>query len=149
MNDQTSPDDEITPLEAETKPVIYSKRVIYIFSVLLPGFGGILLAMNLKDTGEKKAANLVLLGSIAYTLVLTIIEYRFNTKGSFFGVLSHFAAGFFLSEYVFQKYFPDAGNYAKKPVWIPSVIGVAMFFLLVLAILYGSANNSFTPANSR
>jgi len=93
--------------------------------------------INLKNIGEKKAANFVLLGSIAYTVLVIIIANSLNTKSSSLGVLSGIIGGAILSEVVFKKYFPDADSYAKKQIWIPSIIGLVILSLFVLAIIYG------------
>jgi len=137
MNDVISTDNQIIPLEAETKPAIYSKRVIYVFSVLFSAiFGGVLLMKNLRSIGEKKVANLILLGSIAYTILIIIIGNSINGNKSSFGILSCLVGGAILSEYFFKKYFPDADSYEKKPFWIPLIIGIAIVAFIVLCTIY-------------
>ena len=116
---------------------IYSRRAIRGFAIFFsPLFGGILLMINLRNVGYKKAANLVLAGSLAYTFLMGIaINYVLPANGMSTIVFS-VIGGILLADYVFPKYFPEE-DYYPKPIWTPLLIGIGMC-VLFFTLMYQS-----------
>jgi hypothetical protein len=118
---------------------IYSKRAIWGFSVFFsPVFGGFLLRQNLIDSNRKKEANLILLISIAFTVLTIFIVNSFHTKGGSFSYLFNMVWGAILSEYFFKKYFPD-DHYEYKKIWKALLISIAITVPILLAMIFAPA----------
>ena len=129
---QTETEDK---LEGLIKPMIYSKRVIYVFSIFFSSiFGGILLMQNLKDIGKKKEANVVLLVSILLTVSTIIIANII--KGRSIALICNIGGAAVLSEYFYKKYFPDEIDYEKKKIWKPLIIGIVVSVIFILFIFW-------------
>lgn len=118
-------------------PEYYSKLAIYTFSVVFTMLaGGLLLRKNLINAKNKKAANHVLLFSIAYTITfLTIMIYVSEVIQSTSSLAIGFnGLGAFILERLFwDKHLGADTMYRKKPVWKPLLIWIAIssFFILI------------------
>jgi len=135
MKEQEDSHDE--DLHMEENPKIYSRKAIWGFSIFFsPIFGGVLLMENLKNIDKKKAANVVLILSIAYT-ILTFIVVNIPEKSiSALTIGFNFVGGYALSEHFFKIYIPQGENYPKKKIWKPLIISVIITLPSVLALLY-------------
>lgn len=141
-------DENNVPEEQEDDYVeIYSKRAIFWFSVLaMPLIGGVLLVLNLRAAGFKKAAYSVAIFSILYTVIcyFAVSEYLmhfkvnlsvYNNNLFILSLLStglNIAGGLILSEYFFKKYFPEDDYYPKSvanPLFITFIIVIALKLL--------------------
>lgn len=135
MNEMYQPVETEHQLEGLIKPVIYSKRAIYLFAFLFsPLIGGLLLMQNLKDIGKKKEANMMLLVSIfltAATVVITVLLPGRSTS-----LVCNIGGGAVLSEYFYKKYFPDDADYEKKKIWKPLLIAASICVLLIFLALW-------------
>jgi len=125
---------------------IYSKRAIFWFSVFSPLFGGILLMLNLKAAGYKKAIYTILVFLILFALASNVLvnqftlHYKvdfkvFNQNLVILFVISsvlNVGCALILSQYFFRKYFPD-NDYYPKNIQTPLLIfiSVMIFFMLV------------------
>jgi len=129
----------VTELNKDDVVKIYSRKVVYAFSVLFaPIFGGVLLRQNLIDTKRKKEANIVLAFSIIFT-VLTIIIVNsgvFEVRTSSLTFVLNLIWGAVLSEYFFKKYFPNSQHYEYKKIWKALLISVIIITPLILVIIY-------------
>lgn len=115
---------------------IYSKKAILGFSICFaPIFGGMLLRQNLIDDNRKKEANVVLLSSIVFTVLTIIIVNSMERKASSLTYLLNMGWGAILSEYFFNKYFPNK-NYKFKKIWKALLISIAIMIPFLLAIIY-------------
>jgi len=113
---------------------IYSKKAIWGFSVLFaPIFGGVLLRQNLIDNKKKKEANIVLVTSIVFTVLTILIVNSFDIKNSSLTFLLNMVWGAILSEYFFDKYFPN-DNYEYKKIWKALLISIAIIIPFLLLI---------------
>lgn len=122
-----------TEVNEDNTPKIYSRNAIWVFSVIFaPIFGGVLLRQNLIDCEKKKEANIVLLTSIAMT-VLTFLIVN-NTKNVPTYILN-LAWGAILTEYFFKKYFPNE-NHQYKKIWKALIISVIIIIPFLLAIIH-------------
>lgn len=123
---------------------IYSKWAILGFSVLVsPLVGAILLMINLRSVGFRKQATGVLLFTIAYLFLASIIigsvlkpppnitltELARNKQFIIYNLVAQIIGGGILAEYFYKKYFP-ADHYKFKSVWRP----LAIMFIITLAI---------------
>lgn len=141
-------DENNVPEEQEDDYVeIYSKKAIFWFSILaMPLIGGVLLVLNLKAAGLKKAALRVAIFAVLYTAIsdLAVSEYLmhfkvnltvYNTNLFILSLLSiglNIAGGLILSEYFFKKYFPEDDYYPKSianPLFITVIIVIALKLL--------------------
>ena len=123
---------------------IYSKKAIFWFAFLLgPMFGSILLMLNLREVGYKRAANIILLFTILFDCVSEIglflyvkyshidilalqkkmMNYKpgdasfLDEKTIFLPILAlalRLGGALFISQYFFKKYFPEDDYYAKS-----------------------------------
>jgi len=140
---------------------IYSKKAVFWFFMLLgPLFGGVLLMLNLKAAGYKRAINIIfffiLLFDIGSELLLVtyvnyykidLIAYQrklfANTKGdlSVFDekitilmvsiIVLRVIGGLILTRYFFKKYFPDDDYYPKS---IANVLFISIFAFIILSL---------------
>jgi hypothetical protein len=122
----------------ENAPVYYSTRAIRVFSILCGVlFGSIMMAINLgKATEEKKGVGTV----IGFGILFTIIEIYFlkDVKASFSLTYVCNLVGSYILNYLFwNKYIGTDTQYRAKPIWIPTIIGVILIGLFVLAIVLG------------
>jgi len=118
---------------------IYSKRAIFVFSILFTTiFGGVLLMQNHKDTGNKKIANQVLTFSILYTIIAIIILYELNAnKHLGMTYLVNAVGAIFLTELFYSKYFPIDKYFAYKKIWKPLIISIIIVTVpFLLGVLY-------------
>jgi hypothetical protein len=141
-------DENNVPEEQEGDYVeIYSKKAIFWFSILaMPLIGGVLLVLNLRAAGFKKAAYTVAIFSVLYTAIsdLAVSEYLihfkvnltvYNTNLFILSLLSialNIAGALILTEYFFKKYFPEDDYYPKSiasPLFITVLIIIALKFL--------------------
>lgn len=151
-------DEEIENKYSEDDYVdIYSKRAILGFSVFFGViFGGVLLMLNLRAAGFKRAAWQVLLFSAFYHILSGVLisatGLRVNVAAIKAGasgtplnpadmqtvislyaltLLINLAGGLVLTRYFFKKYFPD-NDYYPKPIWTPLLVAI----LIAIAASY-------------
>ncbi|AYL94984.1 hypothetical protein [Mucilaginibacter celer] len=139
---------------------IYSRRAIFWFSTIFNViFGGVLLSINLRLAGFKRAASQILFFSVFYEFAASFAVRALNIKIdpaaikaaqsgailtpeqiqgplTLLGVVLvlHATGGLILSRYFFKKYFPDDDYYAKP---VLSAIFFAIMITLVLNFLIG------------
>jgi len=142
-------ENEFKPLDENSIPVtekqikIYSKRAIWGFSVFFTSiFGGVLLFQNLRDIGKKKEANLVLLFSIIFSVAIIYIVNIPEKPKSSLTLLCNMLGALILTEYFFQKYFPNQAEYEKKKIWKPFLISMAITIPIVLVMIYATSQEN-------
>ncbi|WP_183561092.1 hypothetical protein [Mucilaginibacter sp. SP1R1] len=155
MEFEENKDEEIEQQYTEEDYVdIYSKRAILWFSILFDViFGGVLLIINLRNAGYKKAAIQVLFFSIFYYIltvfVISVSGIRVDAatlKKASTGVqlnateiktllslagltlILKIAGGLVLTQYFFKRYFPD-DDYYPKPIWRAVMISLLISML--------------------
>jgi Na+/proline symporter len=138
MNEGFQQSETIDKLEGLVKPMIYSKRAIWGFSVFFtPLFGGILLMQNLKDIDKRKEANLVVIISIIMMVATIFITIFSGIKNTSTSLICNICGASVLTEYFYRKYFPDQADYDKKKIWKPLIIGVSICVALFLFAFMG------------
>lgn len=114
---------------------IYSKRAIWGFSIFFSTiFGGVLLMLNLRSAGYKQAANLVLLFSLLYTIIGSIVISYIGLQTSGAAIIFNGIGAAILTEYFFNKYFPENDYYPKsimKPLAISLLICLVIVYFVV------------------
>lgn len=117
-------------------PEIYSKKLIYSFSILFSTiFGAILLMNNLKETNNNKGRNKVLIFGIIYTIATIITLNLINTTSSI-SFLFNGIGGFILNEHFWDKFIGKELKHRKKS-WIkPTIISILIITPFFLAIIY-------------
>ena len=136
---------------------IYSKGAILGFSAFFGViFGGVLLMLNLRAAGFKRAAWQVLIFSIFYHILSGIIISSTGMKINVAAIkagangaqlspeqvqsvvalyaltlIVNIAGGLVLTRYFFKKYFPD-NDYYPKPIWTPLLVAI----LIAIAASY-------------
>jgi hypothetical protein len=149
METQETPETDEQEQQPEEKGVaIYSKLAILLFSIFFaPLIGGILLMLNLRSVGYKKEGNIVLLFSIAYYFISSIlINYIANVlriplteqamlqnpKIIVSMIIMNIIGGGILAEYFFKKYFPH-DDYEHKSIW--RALLITLLILIPLSML--------------
>jgi hypothetical protein len=142
---------------------IYSRRAIFWFSLLAsPLFGSVLLMLNLKAAGYKKAVNAVLAFIILFEVIANLVVINFiriykvdllayqklilsnNRDPKAYDpnifVLSMIVISFIifgtliLTRYFFRKYFPDNDYYPKNILSALLVTILVKLFLVFIGI---------------
>ena len=123
---------EETPQEAVE---IYPKWAIRGFAIFFGTiFGGVLLMLNLRRAGYKKAAVMVLVVSIIYTVISAVAtSFISHNPGSMAGLVFNIIGALMLADYFFPRYFPD-NDYYPKSIWnalgISILINITFFLVL-------------------
>ncbi len=114
-------------------PQLYSRQVIYIFSILFSLlFGGILLVINLNIVKNKKGLFLALLFSILYAVLMIVGLNYIDNKTSFLTYGLNAVGAIILDTYFWKKYIGVDFKYRTKPIWIPLIIGIVITILLII-----------------
>ena len=118
-------------------PELYSKRVIFAFSMIFSTiFGAVILMSNLKTRSEKKGRIQVLIFSIIYTIG-TIISLN-SISSTKLTIPLNLLGALILNEYFWNRYLGKDIEFIKKS-WIkPAVISLIVCIPFVLAVLYST-----------
>lgn len=136
MEEHLSPsDDPMMTMESDLK--IYSQKAIILFSLLFSAiFGAVLLMQNLRDIGQKRAANRVLFLSILYSAITIFIVSIPDRPNVFLTYLCNFIGAMILIEFIYKRYFPDEEAFEKKKIWKPLIISILIIFPFILVQIY-------------
>jgi fatty acid desaturase len=115
---------------------IYSKSAIWGFTIFFSTlFGGVLLALNLRAAGYKRAALSVVLFALSYFALSFIIGSYLAATTQYIGLILNIIGGAILTGYFFNKYFPD-DDYYPKSIWPPLAVSILIIIGLTLIIYY-------------
>jgi hypothetical protein len=132
--------DKNVQVEDPEAPSFYSKRVIFVFSVIFSAlFGGILLAINISKTENRNKAILAVLFGLGYTIAAALIAQNFNLNSSF-SVVFIFLGAYLLESLFWNRYIGNSTLYKPRQIWIPLVIGIVIMVPVVIAIFYYGTN---------
>lgn len=116
-------------------PELYSKRVIFAFSMIFSTiFGAVILMSNLKTKAEKKGRIQVLIFSIIYTIG-TIISLN-SISSTKLTIPLNLLGALILNEYFWNRYLGKDIEFIKKSWVKPAIISLIVCIPFVLAILY-------------
>ncbi len=114
---------------------IYSRSAIWGFSIFFSTiFGGILLMLNLKAAGHKKAGNQVLLFSVAYLLLSSLLLDALGAN-PYIALVFNMIGAAILTQYFFNKYFPET-DYYPKSIAIPLLVSLLICIPIGLFVYY-------------
>lgn len=128
---------EINYTDDPNAPRLFPKWSIWFFSVLFaPIFGGFLMAMNFKETKQKKLIGMVLGFSIVFTaiVIITVTKVREMNNTSYnLTYLMNLVGGLILDQYFWNVKLGKDLKYRKRPVWIALIISAAIAGLMIWA----------------
>jgi hypothetical protein len=136
--------EEEEDVQPEQPIAIYSKWAILGFSIFFsPVVGSVLLMLNLRAIGNKKAGYLMLLFGVAYMMIAAIVLLKVidipltgitpeklvaNPKVIYYSKALDILGAAILAEYFFKRYFQN-GTYESKSIWIPLMVVLLLNFL--------------------
>ncbi|AVR46002.1 hypothetical protein C7S20_12465 [Christiangramia fulva] len=124
---------------AEDLPKLYSKRVIYAFSIIFSTlFGTILLMSNLKQTGNKKGWYEVLIFGVIFTAGVVFTAASFNIETNI-GLPLNLLGALILNEYFWNRYIGKETKFEKKSWHKPAIISLVITLPLIYIILTAGA----------
>jgi hypothetical protein len=130
----SSPDWKINITTDPDAPKLYSRLAVWIFSISFSVIcGGILLSINLKKTGNKKAILQVMAFSIVYTALLIIALNQLEKRSTVLTLGFNAIGGFVLSNLFWGKYIGKDLKYRTRASWLALIIGISItaFFILI------------------
>ena len=117
-------------------PALYSRKVIYVFTVLFSViFGSIMLAINVSKTPNRSKAILVVLAGLAYTIVLVMLAQRLHL-GSGFTIITSVMGAYLMEMLFWDRYIGNSTLYRSKPYWIPLTVALVIVALILLAATF-------------
>jgi hypothetical protein len=119
-------------------PPLYSARAVRGFSMLFSAIvGGVLMAQNLKDVGQPKAARTALWASIAYTIaaIWLLAFVPATSSSSIFPVVLGYIGSLGLEMYA-KKFIPNRSDFPAKSIVKPLLICLAIVVPTLLLIFY-------------
>jgi len=132
---------------------IYPKWAVLGFSIVFSTvIGSILLMLNLRAIGNKRAGYIVLFFGIAYKAITvfllrlvipppkanaTMQEILSNPKLIYYSLAVDLLGAAILAEYFFKKYIPNSNDYGRKGIGVPLLVifGLTMILGLLLQSL--------------
>lgn len=127
-----------TIVEDPDAPLMYSKRVIYLFALLFGAlFGSIMMAMNISKTEKRNSAFIVILFGIGFTVLQIYFVTKTNqgSAGSY-GYLGGLIAAYILNYVFWKNYIGYATFYRARPIWVPLIIAVIFSAFVIWAMVY-------------
>lgn len=132
--------DDNNQIQDPDAPLFYSKRAIYVFSILFSVlFGSIMLAINVGKVQKNFKPVLVVLFGVAYT-AFTIILAEQMRRVTGIGIVMAVAGGYTLNAFFWNRFIGKSALYRLKPVWVPLTIALLLtgFFAFII-LKYGIA----------
>jgi hypothetical protein len=126
-------------VEDPDAPIFYSKRALYVFTVLMGAlFGSILLAININKIGKAKQAFFTVLFGIAFTVLQFFIITEASTgSNSGLTIIFGIVAAYCLDYFFWRPFIGYATFYKARPIWTPLIIALILGSLIVWAAIYG------------
>jgi hypothetical protein len=119
VNSYEAPSQQAEP-ELYTQPAIFG--FTFFFSIIT---GAILLSINLKKLGKIREINVVMLTSVAYLLLASLL-FAGLAGNMIVSMVFNVVGGIILTQFFWKKYIGDI-NYKRRQVWIPLVICLVIF----------------------
>jgi len=120
-------------------PLLYSKRAIYVFSILFSVlFGSIMLAINVGKVQKNFKPVLVVLFGFAYTVFTVVLAEEFNLPTGA-GIIVSMLGGYVLNAFFWNRFIGKTMLYRLKPIWVPLIIALIICAILLFIIFkYGT-----------
>ena len=130
-NNEVSIFDDLKPI-----PEYYSERAVYVFSLLFSTiFGSILMAINFKNTEEKKGIWEVLLFGVFFAGIGGWILNTIHANNLGFTLAMNGGGAYIMNRYFRDKYIGRGVPYTPRSVLVPGIIGVVIAVLAVVLVL--------------
>ncbi len=121
-------------VEDPEAPLLYSKGVIFGFSILFSVlFGAIMLAINISKTKNRQKAIWVVLFGLIYVIASVLLAQNLGSTFSF--ILIIFGA-YLLEALFWNRYIGNSTLYRAKPVKIPLIIGLCIYIPIIILLIY-------------
>lgn len=116
-------------------PAFYTKRAIYIFSIVFSVlFGSILLAINVSKTPKRVNAIFVVLYGLAFTIAEVMLAERIHLNTGF-AIIGGIIGSYPLNYFFWRSYLGNSSLYRAKSIWIPLIVGIVISaFFVILAL---------------
>ncbi|MFI5158515.1 MAG: hypothetical protein ACHQF4_06590 [Sphingobacteriales bacterium] len=126
-------------VEDPDAPLMYSRRVIYFFSVFCGALvGSIMIAMNIAKTGKKTEALYTVLFGTAFTTIQIFIGLRMISGSSTsYSIAFGLVAAYCLDYFFWKRFIGYSIFYRARPFWTPLIIVAIIAILIVIATKYG------------
>lgn len=136
QTDIFKPDKNIT--DDPNAPLLYNPRFILVFGALFSVFaGGILYAINFSRLNQKKNALLVILTSLAYSILQVTILILIETGTSMLTLPVSLLGVYLIDTLFWKKYTADNLKYRKQSVWVALIIALLIWvpigYLIIVA----------------
>ncbi len=127
---------ERAPKLDENAPTLYSEKVIYVFSILFSVlFGGILLAINLKEVDNRKGIAPTIIFSLTYSILSVYILNRINASTTTTLIFALIGATL-LNEIFWKKYIGKDIAYHRKSYIKPLIIALIIFVPIIILYIW-------------
>jgi hypothetical protein len=120
-------------VEDPDAPSFYSKRAVYIFTILFSvAFGAAMVAVNLFKIKNTKGALLSLLFGVCFLAFQILLTLKLSAKspgdlGFIFGI----GAAIIINAILWPKFIGNSTFYRAKPIWIPLAIALILVAFVV------------------
>ena len=134
---EATSDNKPNAQQTET-PQLYSTQFILIFGVFTLLGGGILMALNLMQLKNVKAARFVVIATVVYSLLTAILLQAFGITNMFISLAVSVLGIYLLYDLVYKKEFPkEVKNFTPRNIWIPILVLLALS-IPMLYLLYAT-----------
>jgi len=123
-------------VEDPDAPMLYSRRVLYIFTVLCGAlFGSIMLAINCSKVKNQAGIAWSLLFGVVFTII-QVIGANYANIGSSYAILCGLIAALCLDRAFWDRFIGNAIFYRTKPIWGALIIALLLGALILWAAFY-------------
>jgi hypothetical protein len=126
-------------VEDPAAPLLYSRRVLYLFTFLFGAmFGSIMMAINLSKTEKKIGVFWVLLFGIAFTaLQIWAVGLANQGSGGSVNIVGGIIAAYTIDLIFWKQFIGYATFYRARTFWVPLIIALILSGLIIFSIFYG------------
>jgi hypothetical protein len=120
-------------------PLLYSRQALNAFTIFCGAlFGSILLAINVTKTKNHSKAVWVVIFGVVFTALQIYILRRFASQSSSsWAIVGGFIAAGLLDSFFWKRYIGYSTFYRARPIWIPLIIAIVVFGLIIAVIILG------------
>ena len=127
--------DNNNQVEDPDAPAFYSKRAIYVFSILFSVlFGSVMLAINVSKVEKMGKALVVVLFGLGYTACTIILAGLLNLPNAT-GIVVGMIGGYIMNAFFWNRYIGKQALYRLKPIWIPLSIALAITIPAIIILI--------------
>jgi len=116
------------------RPLFHSKVSLFIFTTLLSSFfGSLLYAQNLKEIGKRKDRVPTIIAALLWNFLCAKLLTELSiTNTTIRLLLPNIIAGFIFITALWNYHFKEIATYKKRKIWIPLIIAVLVYGILIL-----------------